>query len=736
MQHRMFIQSDGIFVGVFDLVKALSPSAQDEVVQNLAFWLNSVHSSCRADPSVRNFLLVGTHKDQLTGPDVQKRLRDFSARLERQLDRHDAMRRLIRPDAAAAAGEDHPLLFFAVTCDTRGGEDRMLAAVRHAIMTSAEALPALQEERPILWLRVLNRLQETGREVMTLSEARQIADAEAMRFKGRAMTEDEARVMLETLHAIGEVICFYGLMSDPGKNLVVLQPLWAARMFRQVLVRADLEPGGHGLLLHRPGDPLPPGFETRAELLDAWTRYTETGVIGRRLLEVLWKEGPEHREATLKLLEAMEMICQVPGKADEGEAQRWFVPCLPLATASREGGAAGRGSIAEDQRQEGQPEEQLCRFDFSGFLPAGMLPRALLAGLRATHRRYHGLAAEVRMWDLPRLYRNQAIIQAYGYQVILRVDEMDNCIDCSIRVSRGYELAIQHRVAAASLLRDLMEAQYTSAHLALIKIDVRVYHEGTCKSLTRDRDLIPPELRSVWAQHTARLSETPVLPAAKSRGQQGIGFQASIRWRSVDCRGSVVQASELSDRLWLTSRDSHSYFVDVQHEKQRVEQQGKEKKKGPMTAAYVITSCAMEVDRPSDSPRSQAFFKLRLGLVPAASINPTPGDTLWYYLAVHDTGGFFKGYPDWTPDRKFLSLILHDDSNKAAVWAARDSPPSSMPAAIQTGGSVLLLDRSLDSSTAKLTLHRVAAVRGSRMVLVPGAHTEGVIDEILWTLGK
>jgi hypothetical protein len=240
--HSVFLNSQSIFLVVFDLHEA---EAGDEFLDNLAWWLNSIYSH-DSDLSVRNILLIGTHKDLLQDQSAEA-LERINATLVNTLMYACCYPKIY--DAGSRTG-DCGRLFFAVDC-LHAQSDPEVAALRRAIDEDVlPAHPGFRQLRPLLWLRVLEALRarapgaESGgaAQVLTSGEALALADAVSVEMVGRPLGQARLSALLTYFHTVGELVYFADLEGrfGPGGNLVVLDPQWLALRFRQILYRLDL----------------------------------------------------------------------------------------------------------------------------------------------------------------------------------------------------------------------------------------------------------------------------------------------------------------------------------------------------------------------------------------------------------------------------------------------------------------------------------------------------------------
>jgi hypothetical protein len=165
-------------------------------------------------------LQVATHKDCLQGPTLEEDLASVNALLLEVLQGADFFRRIRMPP------EEKDRIFFAVTSDNRyGREDPELEELRTAIDAVVQSLHIVHEPRPVVWLRVLEALQEEGAQGGGVLDGGKAMEVARRAGKEGAFSEDELRISLKFLAHLGELVYFDDLAPNLRDNVVVTDPL-------------------------------------------------------------------------------------------------------------------------------------------------------------------------------------------------------------------------------------------------------------------------------------------------------------------------------------------------------------------------------------------------------------------------------------------------------------------------------------------------------------------------------
>ena len=217
--HHIFVTPKlSIYVAVFSLESAPGDALEGEdaecgltQLQNLHFWLNSVHAQAPEAP----IIVVGTHRASLTDNVAAERLAVIEASFERTAF-YDQLRN---------GGK--------VFCvDNKVDDDSTFDALRELIAVEQDALPGFDDQVPLRWLRFLDVLQEGGEQYISLGKAAEIATHLHIAERRELM------LMLKLFTDVGLLMHFD---VDGLREMVVLQPQWLLNNMRNLLCLRHLD---------------------------------------------------------------------------------------------------------------------------------------------------------------------------------------------------------------------------------------------------------------------------------------------------------------------------------------------------------------------------------------------------------------------------------------------------------------------------------------------------------------
>eukprot|EP01043_Picozoa_sp_COSAG02_P031301 COSAG02_NODE_2036_length_10039_cov_174.290040_1_plen_1339_part_00 len=293
--HHIFITPKlSIYLIVFSLEAAPDDALEGEdaecgltQLQNLHFWLNSVHAQAPDAP----IIVVGTHRASITDEVAAERLAMIESTFERTAF-YDQLRN---------GGK--------VFCvDNKEDDASTFDALRAVIATEIDQLPDFNAPVPLRWLRFLDVLQEKGEQRMSLETAAKIAK------HLHIAEQQELMLMLKLFTDVGLLMHFD---VDGLRDVVVLQPRWLLNNMRNLLCLRHLD--------SMIGE-AKQGTE-KAELLalkakvdhglarTALLNLRDKGVLDPEVvLPVLWNElSQEDRGSMLQYMAHFTLCCPLPG---------------------------------------------------------------------------------------------------------------------------------------------------------------------------------------------------------------------------------------------------------------------------------------------------------------------------------------------------------------------------------------------------------------------------------------
>ncbi|EKX45745.1 hypothetical protein GUITHDRAFT_108203 [Guillardia theta CCMP2712] len=202
------------------------------------------------------------------------------------------------------------LTFFPVD-NTKGHVDPVIPQILSVVEQVAMNADYIQQRVPYAWIKCLDSIKQSGKDVLKLSEVEEIAAKSGMPMSKRLGLTREVEGMLDYFHNLGR------LMHHKEKTLrdyVIARPTdFIIRPATQVVCEHDL---------HKTAQQL----EAR-KMINEWKSLTMSAVLSRRLLPVLWKDY-------LQQMDLLELLCVkfgifIPLKPQETDVSMSFlVPTL------------------------------------------------------------------------------------------------------------------------------------------------------------------------------------------------------------------------------------------------------------------------------------------------------------------------------------------------------------------------------------------------------------------------
>ena len=306
--HHIFITPKlSIYLVVFSLEKA--PDAALEGVDrecgltqldNLHFWLNSVHGRAPSAP----IIVVGTHRQSVSDEVAEERLRTI----------HQSFERAAFKDQLRNGGQ--------VFCvDNAVDDSSRFDELRALILREQEELEDFGRPVPLRWLRWLDLVQSRGDEQMSLRQAREIA---------RGLMIEEQRELPLLLRLFTDVGLVMHFDVDGLRDLIVLQPRWLLNHMRNLLCLRHLDDmAGEA----EDGSEKAELLQLKDKVEHSSARTVLCNLRDNGLLEPdaalpeLWSDlSAEHRDSMLQYMVHFGLCSRVPGS--ETEATAWLVPSL------------------------------------------------------------------------------------------------------------------------------------------------------------------------------------------------------------------------------------------------------------------------------------------------------------------------------------------------------------------------------------------------------------------------
>ncbi|GBG26358.1 Ras-related protein Rab-8A [Hondaea fermentalgiana] len=250
LHHIFLTREGGIFMLVFDMQELLIK--QDEALEYLAFWLNSVKLHAPKAP----VLLVGTHYDQASKrgslQTVEKTLRnDLKAMRGVKLVKNQAQR----------------LSFFPIN-NMSSAVNRAIE-LRRAVEKSASKLESVSQKISLRWLKVIDDLMKLDSDHVPFAAVQELAD--------QYHAGDQTDELLKFFHELGMLVHLRATGTLHDK--VVLNPQWLLDKLARVIADEI-----HVQEIY---------FDERLadlELEDDFALLREKGICSRSLLEYLWND--------------------------------------------------------------------------------------------------------------------------------------------------------------------------------------------------------------------------------------------------------------------------------------------------------------------------------------------------------------------------------------------------------------------------------------------------------------
>ncbi|GBG24819.1 Rab family GTPase [Hondaea fermentalgiana] len=204
LHHIFLTREGGVFLVVFDMQELLFK--QDQAVEYLSFWLNSIKLHAPAAP----IILVGTHYDK-TAVDANE-VEDI---LIEYLSVHENEN--IVPNSRAS------LSFFPI--DNMSPEPNRASELRAAVEASASSLEAVSRKISLRWLKVLDDLLKLDCDYVPFDTVQELAT--------KYHAGDQTDELLSFFHELGMLVHLRA--TDTLHDKVVLNPQWLLDKLSRVI---------------------------------------------------------------------------------------------------------------------------------------------------------------------------------------------------------------------------------------------------------------------------------------------------------------------------------------------------------------------------------------------------------------------------------------------------------------------------------------------------------------------
>ncbi|KAL4234304.1 hypothetical protein ACF0H5_005955 [Mactra antiquata] len=312
--HQLFFSPRCIYLLVLNLEKDLNEIVKDwymdltgidsiEAQGGVHFWLSSIYTyaKCNRGFGVPPIILVGTHKDKISGDETEK---------NRKARKYFNNIRDIFYDTPIAnhITEDDIILDNSL-------EDPSIDALKETIMDVAKKSFYWGEEVPARWIELQQALDDRrndGSNFITLKDLKKINQMLAYPLE----SEDHLKLFLRVQHEMGLLIHFED--SDLLRNTIILEPQWIIHAFRHLIRAKDFS-------------------EKYGQLKKQWEDFNDSGRLSIELAESIWKQDHknhfyENFDLLLGYLEKLDIIVRATELKEDGRTKSslnyYYVPCL------------------------------------------------------------------------------------------------------------------------------------------------------------------------------------------------------------------------------------------------------------------------------------------------------------------------------------------------------------------------------------------------------------------------
>ena len=311
--HHLFLTRYGVYTLVFNMEQLVSsdPAVRENCLSTLSFWLNSIvmHTWSEEAQATAPVFLVGTHKDLVSSPTdhvalsalLEDRFGQSAAWASVQTNSSDGEKGTVADDGVhSAALQDNegseylsdsehrtPALCFFPVDNRRGRRDTTLASLMRRIEGVIDASEYVHAERPLTWLRTMDKLTSSGKTYLSYEEVVEIAEH-------CGVIADAVPSLLGFLHEMG-ILMWH---DEPSLRDVVILDAVAYFVSPATLVickhlATAMDATRHVMEAHK---------DCSKQHYDAWMRLVHQGIANTEVLGGLLKDCGAHASVVLHLM--------------------------------------------------------------------------------------------------------------------------------------------------------------------------------------------------------------------------------------------------------------------------------------------------------------------------------------------------------------------------------------------------------------------------------------------------
>ncbi|XP_072028049.1 probable serine/threonine-protein kinase pats1 [Amphiura filiformis] len=389
--HQVFLSRKAVYLVVFDLSKDLDQQAEVSMycvdsgdvkesklgreysvcghhhgftcLDFLDFWMRSIYTFVIPNKEKDDMeqlsppiFIIGTHKNDLHN-DSQMRDKLVKGKMT-----------TIQDFVAKQCYRKHVVSkYYAVENNLTEDEDvdGEVFRLQNHIKSVIEKEPYMEERIPLRWLLFQKKVQEIARQgkpCISLKEAEKCY-CDLPGAPQQVPSSSEMLTMLEYFHDIGQIVYIKNGGEDL-KNLVILDPNWLIKIFKEVVCVVDDD-------------------SKRAIDIDSWSKLLKHGILDDQLMNYLLKrflgsssqdEAHSKKNALLELMKKFDLLCEK--ETPKGQSCKcYFVPSrLQPSQHHQQVDAVTATSINRPSRT--------FYVNFHGFLPDGFFHRIVLRAVK------------------------------------------------------------------------------------------------------------------------------------------------------------------------------------------------------------------------------------------------------------------------------------------------------------------------------------------------------------------
>eukprot|EP00732_Lithocolla_globosa_P000159 Lithocolla_globosa_v1_NODE_34_length_8743_cov_33.461096.p1 type:complete len:975 gc:universal NODE_34_length_8743_cov_33.461096:3520-596(-) len=310
--HHLFISPFGFYIVVFDmrtLASSASELVREESLRFIRFWLNSILIHTRNE--IPPIALVGTRADVVK--DVKEH-DSISRLLYQNFETNDLWPELvINKEGTGVRGKNNHC-FFAVD-NTKGRQDFHLTYLMKSVQSNLLRADHVTCQKPIVWLKCLEMLMESGHSSHSLSDVYSMANS-------LGMIDDEVPPLLNFLNRMGSLMWH----DEPSlRDVVILNPIeYFVRAASAIICNHSVgEDGVHHFL--------PVHEKCQKKYVKQWREMKSKGVVSDEILQFVISEYQEKNwEHVTKLMVRFGLMVPLNynPQATVKQCRKFLVPAL------------------------------------------------------------------------------------------------------------------------------------------------------------------------------------------------------------------------------------------------------------------------------------------------------------------------------------------------------------------------------------------------------------------------